>query len=106
MQAYHLQEKNRQHAPVVPPRIQEAQQGHSLLTAAFAAFVLVLLGHRGGFPRDESHESFFPLVSIRSPGKRLQRSPDARIRFQLSTHYKNDVTTVRTLSSRLPFQTT
>ena len=74
MQAYHLQEKNRQHAPVVPPGYEGAQQGHALLTAAFAAFVLVLLGHRGVFARDESHESSFPLVSIRSLSKRLQRS--------------------------------
>ncbi len=97
-----------QRAPVVLPGTQEALQGHSLLTAAFAAFVLVLFGHmiRRVFPIDESHEGSFPLVSMRSPGKRLPRSLDARIRFQLSTHYKNDTTTARPITSHLHPQMT
>src|SRR5258708_1012592 len=40
---------------------------HVLLTAAFAAFVLVLFGHRLTFPIRESHESSFQFASICSP---------------------------------------
>ncbi len=88
------------------PRSREAQLGHSLLTASFAAFVLVLFRHsiRRVFPIDESHAGSFPLVSIRSlKVKRLPRSLDARIKFQLNTtmHYHNDTTMIRTLPPHL-----
>src|SRR5258708_10040075 len=51
---------------------------HVLLTAAFAAFVLVLFGHGLTFPIHESHESSFPLVSICSPplrGYNVRQTP-------------------------------
>jgi hypothetical protein len=57
-------------APAISLAYQDVWQGnslHVLLTAAFAAFVLVLFGHRLTFPIHESHESSFQFVSICSP---------------------------------------